>query len=160
MPRNTIQGTSIPSISAAPLKTIETAAAKGGEELQMLVTEVDNMTIVVEYVKEKIVVAAMKESVEIYGAPKRADGTENGSGGESVSSASAEGAESETSGEDGDSSTGTAAAGRTVSESSGTASGTGAENLTKLQILKLKTEGLRDALRVDLKDFRMPETFT
>lgn len=160
MPRNTIQGTSIPSISAAPLKTIETATANGGEELQMMVTEVDNMTLVVEYVKEKIVVAAMKESAEIYGGPKRSEETENGSGGESVSSASAGGAASETSEGDGDSSPSTAAAERTVSGSSVTASETGAEDLTKLQILKLKAEGLRDALRVDLKDFRMPESFT
>lgn len=159
---HTMQAASIPGISAAPLKTIETGAAKGGDELQMLVTEVENMTLVVEYVKEKILVASMKETAEIYGGSKQTEGKENDSGGESVSSEAVDGDGSDTSAGEGASSTGTdtAAAGQAVSESSGAASEFGAENFTKLQILKLKTEGLRDALRVDLKDFSMPETFT
>ena len=120
------------------------------------------MTLVVEYVKEKILIASMKETAELHKGVKQAEGDEigNASGGESVSSGGVEGVESETSAGEGDSSTGTAAGGEPDKESSGAASESGAEDLSKLQILKLKTEGLRDALRVDLKDFRMPETFT
>ena len=134
----------------------------------MLVTEVEQMTLVVEYVKERLLVAALKETAEICGEKKRAEGEEGGSGSEggekeSVGSGGAGGEEEgeQSGGEGGGSSVGTAAGGRAQSESSGTAAeGAGGEGLSKLQILKLKTEGLRDALRVDLKDFRMPETFT
>ncbi|SLM36966.1 hypothetical protein LPUS_06686 [Lasallia pustulata] len=157
---NGMQATSGPSISAAPLKTLETAAGPGGGELQMMVTEVEDKTLVVEYVKERILVAAMKETAEICKGSRPAEGDEDRSGGESVSSGGVEGVESENSAGERGSSTGSTGSGRPEGESSGTASESVAENLSKLQILKLKAEGLRDALRIDLKNFCMPDTFT
>ena len=126
----------------------------------MMVTEVEDKTLVVEHVKEKILVAAMKETPEIYKGSRPAEGDEGRGGGESVSSRGMEGVESENSAGERDSSTGSTGSGRPEGESSGTASESVAENLSRLQILKLKAEGLRDALRIDLKTFRMPDTFT
>ena len=150
----------ISSISAAPLTTIETAATKGGEELQMMVTEVDDMTLVVEHVKERLLLASMKETAEVYKGVKQAEANGNDSGNGSVTSGGVEGGESGTSVGEGGLSTGPAAGGSAESDKSASADGSGAEAFTELQILRLKTEGLRDALRADLKDFKMPKTFT